>query len=216
MPRCFRSRDQGGGGWSVSLQRFGNAFGKIAVMVPVAVIELDEAHAALGQPPRQQAVVGEGAGLRAHRGRTARERCAGSFERSVSSGTDDLHAERHLVLRDARRRSSGSPNSSSVCSLSFAQRVQVARGAVRRGEARRVRQVQHRVADRAELHALETRGQEAAAPQAVVERLPAAALPGRDHDHERGQVLRVAAQAIGDPRRPCWAARRSAIRSGRT
>ena len=27
---------------------------------------------------------------------------SGSFERSVRSGTDDLHAERHLVLRDAR------------------------------------------------------------------------------------------------------------------
>ena len=28
--------------------------------------------------------------------------CAGSFERSVSSGTERLHPVRHLVLRDAR------------------------------------------------------------------------------------------------------------------
>ena len=33
------------------------AFGKLAVMVPVAVIELDKAHTTLGEASRQQAVV---------------------------------------------------------------------------------------------------------------------------------------------------------------
>ena len=66
---------------------------------------------------------------------------------------------------------SGSPNS---CEL---QLVQLRRG--RRGIAaarspsiaRRIRQVQHRIAAGAELHALILRRQKAAAPQPVVERL---------------------------------------------
>ena len=66
--------------------------------------------------------------------------------------------------------------------------------------------VQHRIAARAELHALVSRRQKSAAPQPVVERLVvriAAAL--RDHDDERRQVVVLAAQSVGQPgadRRP--------------
>src|SRR5712692_7555931 len=37
--------------------------GQVVVLVPAAVVELNKAHAALGQTPRQQAVGGVGAGL---------------------------------------------------------------------------------------------------------------------------------------------------------
>ena len=60
----------------------------------------------------------------------------------------------------------------------------------------RVREVEHRVAAGAELHALVDRGQEAAAPVRI-----AAAGPflARAEDDEAGQVLRLAAQAIAGP-----------------
>ena len=55
-------------------------------------------------------------------------------------------------------------------------------------------EVEHRLLAAAELHALIARRQEAAAPQAVVERLVGPA--SREHDDERRQVLVHAAQAI--------------------
>ena len=69
---------------------------------------------------------------------------------------------------------SGSPNSARVPWLSSRERVQVFAPLLGR-KAGGIRKVQHRVADRAELHALIARGQEARAPQTVVERLSAAA-----------------------------------------
>ena len=55
-------------------------------MVPVAVIELNEPHAALGQPAGQQAVGRERAVGAASR-RTGRARAAARREMSISSGT---------------------------------------------------------------------------------------------------------------------------------
>ena len=68
-------------------------------MIPVAMIELDEAHAALGQPARQQAVRSEGAiaGLRRRRRRAPLRFLAHVHQ----VGHARLHPERHLVLRDA-------------------------------------------------------------------------------------------------------------------
>ncbi len=63
-----------------------------------------------------------------------------------------------------------------------------------------VGEVEHRVADRAELDPLVRGRQEAAAPEPVVERLVvgvAGAL--RDHDHEGRQVLVLAPQAVRRP-----------------
>jgi hypothetical protein len=60
---------------------------------------------------------------------------------------------------------------------------------------------EYRIADGAELDALILRGQETAAPQAIVERLIggiAGAL--RDHDDEGGQIAILAAETIGEPR----------------
>ena len=67
-------------------------------------------------------------------------------------------------------------------------------------ETRGIREIQHRIALRAELHALIFGGQKAAAPLAVGQRLIvriAASL--RNHHHECRQILVLAAQSIGQP-----------------
>src|SRR6185295_17903262 len=52
--------DEGGtGSVGVPGLRF-DAFGKSSMVVPVAVAKLDEAHAAFGETPSQETVVGEG------------------------------------------------------------------------------------------------------------------------------------------------------------
>ena len=73
----------------------------VAVMVPVAVIELDEPHAALGQPPRQQAVRRERA-VAALACRTGRASASARSADVHQLRHARLHAERHLVLADPR------------------------------------------------------------------------------------------------------------------
>ena len=58
------------------------------MLVPAAVEELDEPHAALGQPPGQQAVGGEGPGLASLGAVQLEDRARARSDRSVSSGTD--------------------------------------------------------------------------------------------------------------------------------
>src|SRR5207302_244872 len=71
-----------------------------AVVVPVAVVQLDEAHAPLRQAPGQQAVGGEGA-VPAVRAVQVEDfpGLAGDVHQPGHAG---LHAEGHLVLGDAR------------------------------------------------------------------------------------------------------------------
>ena len=71
------------------------------VLVPAHVIELDEAHAALGQPAGQQAVGGVGAGL-ARIGAVQLEGGRRLLREVGQLRHGRLHAVRHLVLRDAR------------------------------------------------------------------------------------------------------------------
>jgi hypothetical protein len=53
----FQVREERGAGLIRILGLGTNLFRKVVVMVPGAVAKLDESHAALGQPARQQAVV---------------------------------------------------------------------------------------------------------------------------------------------------------------
>ena len=76
---------------------------QVPVLVPAAHVELDEAHAALGEPPREQAVRREGAG-RLHLRPVERERLLVLVGEVRQLGHGHLHAVRHLVLRDARLR----------------------------------------------------------------------------------------------------------------
>ena len=86
---------------AADLSRSPSGLAGVAVVVPVGVVELDEAHAALDQPAGQQAVVRERRACPARR-RTARASLRLSFERSISSGRAGLHAVGHLVGGDAR------------------------------------------------------------------------------------------------------------------
>ncbi len=88
-------------GWSVSLALPGNLLRQRGVLVPAAVEELDEAHAALRQPPGEQAVGGERAG-RSRLGAVHLEHPVGLLREVGQLGHGRLHAVGHLVLRDAR------------------------------------------------------------------------------------------------------------------
>ena len=66
-------------------------------------------------------------------------------------------------------------------------------------DARRVRQIQNRISDAAEFHALVSRRQKTASPKPVVEWLPATALALRDHDDERRKIFVERTQAVGEP-----------------
>ena len=149
------------------------------------------------------------------RRRTSRACACGSCDRSISSGAlvcmrkaISKRADARGDLRDRRPRrgacwlSRASASSESRCSS--------------RVDAGRVGEVQDRVAAAAERHALVDGRQEAAAPVRVA---AAGALAAGAEDDEAGQVLRLAAQAVGHPRahaRPAeLLASRCSSRSGR-
>ena len=124
-----------------------------AVMVPVLVIELDEPHAALGQPAGQQAVRGERAVARLAAVELERSSAARRWM-SISSGTLACiwNAISYWAMRVAI---SGSSTSASYCALSALIASTTSPCCVAR-DARRVAQIQHRVALAAQMHALET------------------------------------------------------------
>ena len=141
---------------------------------------------------------------------------SGSFETSVSSGTERLHPVRHLVLRDAR-------GDLRIAELLELQLVQLARSSSMPPprpllEARRVRQIQHRIADRAELHALvlATAGSRCPTAGRRAADRSGCPVPCEIITTNAGRSLVLAAQAVGQPRRRCSAGRPAARRSGRT
>ena len=172
------------------------------MLVPALVIELDEPHVALGQPPRQQAVGGVGAGL-AGLGAVEVEDRVGLGREIHRVGHGRLHPVGHLVLRDARvdlrvddLARAALSRARAACRASAAGWPAI--------DAVRIVQVEHRILAAAELHALVLRRQEAAAPQPRVERLIAFAGPRQQHD-EAGQVGVLGAEPVGEPgadRRP--------------
>ena len=168
---------------------------QVAVLVPALVIELDEPHAALGQPAREQAVGGKVPGVLAS-GPYRSNVSAVSFETSITPGHAGLHAIRHLVLRDARV-DFGVAERLGRVRVQVLQPIQQQPPALAR-DAVGIAEIEHRIRAAAELHALMLRRQEAAAPQARVERL--VDLARRDQHDERRQVFVVAAQAVVHPR----------------
>ena len=94
---------------------------------------------------------------------------------------------------------SGSLNSANFISFSCARSSSIRAAPSRR--ARRIGEVEHRIAAPSGIDSLILRRQEAAAPQPIVERLVvriARAL--RDHGDEGRQVAVLAAQPVGEPR----------------
>ena len=121
-------------------------------MVPVAMEELDEAHAALGQPARQQAVAANVPGL-LRVGAVQLERAAPAPSKDPSAPAPSVCIRNAISYCAMRVAISGSPNSSSVAVVQLRRAHPGTRAASPR-RTLRVREVQHRIADRAELHAL--------------------------------------------------------------
>ena len=170
---------------------------QVHVLIPAAMEELDESHAPLGQPARQQAIGGKGPGS-SHFGPVHLQDRIGLVREVGQLGDRGLHPEGQLVLRDPR-------DDLGIADVAVIDRVEpgqvVEHPPPGRGrDAGRIGEIQDRVADRSELHALVRGRQEAAAPEPVVQRLVvgvAGAL--RDHDDEGRQVVVLAPQAVGHP-----------------
>jgi hypothetical protein len=109
-----------------------------------------------------------------------------------------LHPIREFILRDAR----GNLRVADFRELHLVQdREIVEHPAARRGvETGRIGKEEHEICSGAELDALMFRGQEAAAPQAIVERLAVriARAVGKQRDKRR-QVAVLTAQSVAEP-----------------
>ena len=195
--------------WSTSLAATGDVVLDAAVVVPVAVVELDEAHAALGQPPGQQAVGRE---------RAVAALRAVQVEGLLSARSTGPSAPGTLVcmrkaisywlMRVAISGSSTASLSQPVERSDGVDHVALAVGV----DAGRVAEVEDRVALGAELDALEAAGQKAAVPLPRGDRLRLAEPAGRGQHDEAGQVVALAAQAVGRPTSPSPAGRRWSCR----
>ena len=164
-----------------------------AVGVPAPVEELDEAHAALGEAAGEQAVVGEGF-LTGGGAVFLVHRCRLLFQIEGIRRVD-LHAEGHFILRDAG-------DGLRVADLGGDALVEVVQrverpAAQRLRDAVGIREIKHRLALRAALHALIDAGQVAGAPDRFAGIGVLAA--GGQHD-EAGQVRILRAEAVGRPR----------------
>ena len=101
MPRCFEVAQQRGGR-PVGLRRLApNPALDVGVVVPAGVVDLDESDAAFGQATGQQAVVGEGRLAVAGLGPVQRQGVRALLREVHEFGGAALHAEGHLVGRDA-------------------------------------------------------------------------------------------------------------------
>ena len=166
-----------------------------AVVIPVAMVELDEAAAAFGQTTREQAVGREGAvaGLAAVEGEGL-----GGFARDVhEAGHAGLHPERHLILGDA----GGDLSVADFAGADLVEAVDCFDVALLRGtrDAGRVVKVKDRIPLGAQLDALMFGGEEAAAPLTRGDGLGRTTLAGGDQHDEAWQVLGFGAESVGDP-----------------
>ena len=169
--------------------------GKVRVLIPSLVVQLDEAHVALGQAAGQQAIGRERAG---DAGRFAVQvenvvRLLGNVHRG---GHRRLHPVGHFVLGDARI--DFRVHYAFVLALvQFAQIVQHAPpgGSI---DARRVIQIQYRVLARPKLHALVQRRQETVSPQTGIQGLIEIVAARKQHA-ERRQVFVFGPQAVTQP-----------------
>ena len=109
-----------------------------------------------------------------------------------------LHAVRHLVLGDSRL----DLRVGELFVLDSVERRKIIEEhpATITTHAFRVRQIEHRIALRTELHALEATRQESAAPKSRVKRLTDAPRSSGSHHDERRQVLVLGSEAVREPR----------------
>ena len=167
-----------------------------AMVIPVAVVELDEAHTFLGETTGEQGIAGEGARSIYFRTVTFHDRL--TFAREVHEFRDTgLHAVGHLSLADARG-DLGVARGGEVESVKFVRAFEEGLALLAR-EAFGVAQIKHGFSSTAELDALVSAGQEAAAPEARKQALTRAFLIRRDEHDERREVIVHAAEAVVGP-----------------
>ena len=165
------------------------------VVIPAAMIKLDEPHTTLGQAACEQAVATEGAvaGLAAVEAQHL-FRFLGNIHQIGHAG---LHFERHLVLRDARGDFGivRGARLQIVELLHGIDHIALAAGIHAAGAAH----VHHGIAGGPQLDALKLARQKSAMPHARGNRLWTP--PGmRAKHHEPRQILRLAAEPVLDPR----------------
>ena len=199
--------DQGGRRLVDVAGHLGQLVLQAAVVVPVAVVELHEAHAFLGEAAGQQGIAREGA-RGVHVGPVAlhdRLALSGEVHEFRDAG---LHAVGHLGLADARGdfRVAGGGE---VQAIEFVGSFEQGLALVAR-EAFGVAKVEHWFARPAELDALVGAGQETAAPEAGKQALAGAFLVGRDEHDERRQIVVHTAEAVVGPRAHARSARQLA------
>jgi hypothetical protein len=160
------------------------------------MIELDETHAALGEATRQQAV---------GRKRPVSRRAAVAFQGRGTLAAEvrqlrhaGLHAERQLVLCDARG-DLGIVHEGVVLAVESVDGGDVGALLFAR-DATWIREVVHGVAAPLQLHALKTAWQKPTVPLAHRYRLRGAPRPSRHHHDEAGEIFRLAAEPIVNPR----------------
>ena len=165
------------------------------MVVPAAVVELDEAGAALGEAAGEQAVRGERAVARGAAVHFKSLLGFASVRHQFRHG--GLHAEGEFVLLDA----GGDFRIAGFAGLELVEAVdRLDQFPLRlRRVAGRGAHVVDGIAGGLEFDALQVAGQEAAAPLPRGDRLALAASDAGQHD-EAGQVLAFAAEAVEHPR----------------
>ena len=167
------------------------------MVIPRAVVELDEAHAAFREPAREQAVRCEGAVARfLHAIRF--EHRLGLLGKVRQVRHRGLHLEGHLVLRDARLDlgidALGAEHSIQPLHLIHHLPLRAL------AHARGIADVMHRVAFGLKLDALEFAREEPRRPLPRRHRLRAARLSLRHEHDESRQALRLRAEPVEHPR----------------
>ena len=167
------------------------------MLVPAAVVDLHDPDAAFDESTSEEATRREGAGL-FHRRSVEVER-GGRLGGDIGElGHARLHAKRHFILGDARERLGVAVAfSGEVVELAEGVEHRAARGGI---DAGGVVEEQYGIALGAEGDAVVGGRKETAAPHAREERLGGDLRGefGSEHD-ERGQVVALAAEAVGEP-----------------
>ena len=186
--------DQRGRALVHELGRGGDALLDAAVVVPAAVVEMDEPHVPLGQPASQQAVGREGP--IGSLGPVQIQHVLRFVCEVHQLGDAGLHLEGEFVLADPR-------GDLGIVHRVVVQLIQLADGIHHVALTLHVHsagaaQVQHRIPLGVEVDALEAAGQEAAVPLPRSNRL-ALASAHAGHHHEAGEVVALATQPVPQP-----------------
>lgn len=193
----FEVLDEGGGGLVGVVALAGELFGKGEMLVPAHVVELHEADIALGEAACHEAIVGVSAAL-FDLGSIHVEDGLGFIRDVGELGDRGLHAVGELVLLDAGV-DFGVGKFGELLFVQLGEVIEHFAAGLGR-VARWIGKVEDGVSDGHELHAGVFGGEEAGAPESVVEWLAIrTAGAAGDHGDEVGKVFVFGSEAVGKP-----------------